>query len=151
MTAIQNAAKPGDFHRAYATSVRSFWHYFSADHALADMANEKYFRTVQGNIQAGDLIHAIDKDDQEAVFRIQYVDTELNEVGIAIERIVQYEPCTESGYQIRHVGSRGRGSRYQIVDPQGKVVDGYDNLVGKKTAERALAEVEENVTRPDAA
>ncbi len=125
-------------HRAYATPIRSRWDYFSADHSLQDMATAKYFRTVMGLFKPGDLVHVIDKNEDEALIRIQYVDPELSEVGIAIERPVLYEPV-DGDYQIRHAGGRGRGTRYQIVDPDGKVV--MDNIAGKKTAERELDEI----------
>ena len=77
----------------------------------------------------------IDRDEREALIRVQYIDTELNEVGIAIEREVVFEP-SDGGFQIRHAGGRGRGTRYQIVDPTGQIVS--DNIIGKKTAEREL-------------
>jgi len=140
------SAQRRDFHRAYATPIRAMWHYFSADHTLSDMACDTYFRTMMGELKPGDLIHAIDKTEDEAILRVQYLDDELSKIGVAVERRVTYEPTTESGYQIRHAGGRGRGTRYQIVDQNGDLV--ADNIMGQKAAMRALEELE---TRPEAA
>jgi hypothetical protein len=88
-----------------------------------------------GILSPGDLITVIDRDEREALIRVQYVDDELSEVGIAIEREIVFEP-SDGDFQIRHAGGRGRGTRWQIISPTGQIVS--DNIAGKKTAEREL-------------
>lgn len=136
--AMSLAANTGGLYRAYATPVRTRWDYFTGDHSMSDMANADYFRSASGLLTPGDIIHIIDRDEEETVVRVQYVDLELNEVGIAIAANLSYQPA-DGDYQIRHAGGRGRGTRWQIVDPQGKVVQ--DNIAGKQTAERELEEL----------
>ena len=136
----QLSANRGYFHRAFATPIRQRWDYSSADHVLGDMLTARYFRTVITDVMPGDLILIIDKNEEEMQLRVQYIDTELLEVGIAIDRMIPYEPVGGE-YQIRHAGGRGRGTRWQIVAPDGSIE--MDNITGKKTAERELEEIKQ--------
>lgn len=132
----QHTARATDLHRWCATPWRSRYDYATRDHHLSDMLNSWYFRNCKTLLEPGDRIHLIDRDDREAEVRVEYVDDELNEVGLSLVREVEFTPQTQTGYQIRHAGGHGRGSRYQILGPDGQIV--MDNIAGKKTAEREL-------------
>lgn len=127
-----------DMHRAFATPVRSRWDYHAHDHSIEDIFNDDYFRDMIGELNPGDRILVVDRYENEAEFRVQDIDEELNKVRIALYERPVFKPSSND-YQIRHAGGRGRASRYQIVDPEGQIA--VDDLVGKKSAERALDEL----------
>lgn len=138
-----HAATANHLHRWSSTPHRQRFDYASQHHSLDDMLTARYFRTAKGILHPGDRIHLIDRDDREAEARVEYVDDELNEVGLSIVAIVQFVPQTATGYQIRHAGGNGRGARYQILGPDGAIVK--DDIVGKRTAERELVAITHGV------
>lgn len=138
MSTLDLGARRSEFHRYATTPVRSRWDYNAFDRDLKDVVNDRYFRNFTEDLNPGDRIQIVDRNEEECEVRVQYVDDEHMKVGLAIVTEFQFKPA-EGGYQIRHAGGRGRATRWEIVDPEGKVVE--PDIAGKRAAERKLEDL----------
>ena len=132
-------ARRSEFHRYATTPVRSRWDYNAYDRDLKDVINDRYFRNMLADLRPGDRIQIVDRNEEECEVRVQYVDDEHMKVGLAVMAELHFKPA-EGGYQLRNAGGRGRGTRWEIVNPEGQVVE--TNIAGKRAAERKLEELE---------
>jgi len=114
--------------------ARSRHDYDSKDHIIDDMMHEGYWRSVQDDIEQGDLIWIIDAKQEQCLIRIDWIDKGLRKSGFSlVERISEHAVAVSAGYAIKWRGPKG--GFWCVIDGEGVVVrDGHRT---RQDAERA--------------
>lgn len=119
--AFANPAEFSTWAPARTGNARSRHDYDANDHVLAEMMNETYWSTLIGEFEIGDLVWVNDAEGEQAVIKIDWIDTKSRTVGLSVQERIKDNPVTGSdGLALKYRGPRG--GLWCIVDAQGQVI-----------------------------